>query len=135
LRLSSTGFRRPDRGTLWAIPAGVALFMGIPLIYFVIFPLLHLQMNTTEMGKLLATPFWYRLLLVTRAAFREEVLFRGYPIPRLEELSGRTGIAAVVSWTAFRLAHLGSWRGGEISSATCSPTLSATAQGFCCAEA
>jgi len=109
LRLSSIGFRRPDRGTLWAIPAGVALFMGIPLIYFVIFPLLHLRMNTTEMSKLLATPFWYRLLLVTRAAFCEEVLFRGYPIPRLEELTGRTWIAAVVSWTAFTLAHLGSW--------------------------
>jgi membrane protease YdiL (CAAX protease family) len=109
LPLSSIGFRRPGWGTLWAIPAGVALFMGVPFIWFVIFPLLHLQMNTTEMGKLLATPFWYRLLLVTRAAFCEEILFRGYPIPRLEELCGRTWIAAIVSWAVFTIAHLGSW--------------------------
>jgi membrane protease YdiL (CAAX protease family) len=109
LPLSSISFRRPGWGTLWAIPAGVALFMGVPFIWFVIFPLLHLQMNTTEMGKLLATPFWYRLLLVTRAAFCEEILFRGYPIPRLEELCGRTWIAAIVSWAVFTIAHLGSW--------------------------
>ncbi len=109
LPLSSIGFKRPTWGTLWAIPAGAALAIGIPLIYFVVFPLLHLHMNTVEMAKLGATPFWYRLLLVTRAAVCEEILFRGYPIPRIEELTGRTWIAALVSWVAFTAAHLGSW--------------------------
>ena len=94
---------------MWAIPAGVLLVAGIPFIYFVVFPLLHLRMNTGEMAKLAATPFWYRRLLVTRAAVCEEILFRGYPIPRIEELTGQTWIAAVVSWTAFTAAHLGSW--------------------------
>ena len=114
LPLSSIGFRRLTWGTLWAIPAGVALFGGIPLIYFVIFPLLHLHMNGGEMSKLMATPFWYRLLLVTRAAVCEEILFRGYPIPRLEELTGRTWIAAIVSWAVFTLAHLSPWGAAQL---------------------
>jgi membrane protease YdiL (CAAX protease family) len=109
LPLSSIGLRRPSWGTLWAIPAGIALVAGIPFIYFVVFPLLHLHMNTGEMAKLMATPFWYRLLLVTRAAVCEETLFRGYPIPRIEELTGRTWIAAAVTWAVFTAAHLSSW--------------------------
>lgn len=109
LPFSSIGFKRPDRGTLWAIPAGIVLVIGIPIIYFVVFPLLHLHMNTAEMTKLGATPFWYRLLLVARAAVCEEIVFRGYPIPRIEEWTGSTWIAAAVSWVAFTIAHLGSW--------------------------
>ena len=50
---------------------------------------------------------------MTRAAVSEEILFRGYPIPRIEELTGRTSLstalAAAVSWIAFTIAHLGSW--------------------------
>ncbi len=119
LPLSSIGFKRPTWGTLWAIPAGVLLVIGIPFIYFVVFPLLRLHMNTAEIAKLASTPLWYRLLLVTRAAVCEEILFRGYPIPRIEELFGRprivgTWIAAVVSWAAFTAAHLGSWGGAQL---------------------
>lgn len=109
LPLSSIGFRRPRWRTLWAIPVGIVTVMGVPIIYFVLFPLLHLHMNAAEINKLTATPFWYRLLLVTRAAVCEEILFRGYPIPRLEELTGRTWFAALISWSVFTLAHLSSW--------------------------
>lgn len=109
LPLASLGFRRPSWGTLWAIPAGLALTFGITTIYFVVFPLLHLRMNAAEMRKLLATPFWYRLMMVTRAAVCEEILFRGYAIPRIEELTGRTWVAALVSWAVFTIAHLSSW--------------------------
>lgn len=114
LPLSSIGFKRLSWGTLWAIPAGAALFIGIPIIYFAVFPLLHLHMNTGEMNKLLATPLWYRLLLVTRAAVCEEILFRGYPIPRIEELTGRTWVAAVLSWAVFTIAHLSSWGAAQL---------------------
>ena len=54
LPLSSIGFRRPTWKTLWAIPAGVLLVIGVPFIYFVVFPLLLLHMNTAEMTKLAA---------------------------------------------------------------------------------
>ncbi|HEY2351010.1 MAG TPA: CPBP family intramembrane glutamic endopeptidase [Candidatus Acidoferrum sp.] len=110
LPLSSIGLRRPG---LWdlvlAILTGVLMVVGIVVIYSVVFPRFHLQMNTREMNSLMSTPFWYRFLLVTRAAVAEEALFRGYPLERLIELSGSRWIAALLSWAAFTIAHLSSW--------------------------
>lgn len=113
--LSSLGFRRP--GVVDIVIAGIAgilLVAGIVAIYTVIFPLLHLRMNAGEMKSLLETPFWYRFILVTRAAVAEELLFRGYPIPRLSELSSSRWIAAILSWAAFTYAHLASWGAAQL---------------------
>jgi membrane protease YdiL (CAAX protease family) len=108
--LSSIGFRTPK---LWdillAILAGVLLVVGIVVIYSLVFPVLHLQQNAGEMNTLLRYPFWYRFMMVTRAAVAEEILFRGYPIERMEELTGSTLLAGVISWAVFTIAHLSSW--------------------------
>lgn len=112
---TSIAFRRPGiLDILLAIVAGVLLVAGIVVIYSIIFPLLHLQMNAGEMASLLATPFWYRFALVTRAAIAEELLFRGYPIPRLSELTGSRWLAAFLSWLAFTYAHLSSWGAAQL---------------------
>ncbi len=113
--LSSIGFRRPR---LWDIPiaimAGILMVVAVVFIYNVVFPALHLVMNTGEMNALIATPFWYRFMLVTRAAVAEETLFRGYPIERLEELSGSRFLAGAISWAAFTIAHLSAWGGAQL---------------------
>jgi uncharacterized protein len=112
---SSVGFRRPRMmDAVIAVIAGVLLVAGIVAIYAILFPLMHLQMNAGEMKRLLETPFWYRFLLVTRAAVAEELLFRGYPIPRLSELVGSHWVAALVSWAAFTYAHLSSWGAAQL---------------------
>jgi membrane protease YdiL (CAAX protease family) len=112
---ASIGFRRPKTwDVVLAVITGILMVAGIIVIYQVIFPLFHLQMNVREMKTLLYTPFWYRFLLVTRAAVCDELLFRGYPIERLEELSGSRVAAAVVSWAAFTYAHLGSWGAAQL---------------------
>src|SRR5689334_7423824 len=98
--------------------AGILLVAGIVVVYSFVFPWLHLKVNTGEMGKLLATPFWYRFALVTRAAVAEELLFRGYPLERIAEVGGRRW-AAVVSWTAFTYAHLSSWGWAQLIVAGC----------------
>jgi hypothetical protein len=86
-RLASVGLKKPR---IWevvlAIISGILMVAGIVLIYTVIFPVLHLRMNASAMAALLKTPFWYRLILVTRAAVSEELLSRGYPIERMLEL-------------------------------------------------
>ena len=108
--LSSIGFHRPRvLDIVLAVITGVLMVAGIVAIYGVVFPLLHLHVNTSEMGRLLHTPFWYRVLLVTRAAVAEETLFRGYPIERLKEWSGSGLLAGALSWAAFTYAHLSSW--------------------------
>ena len=109
-RMSSIGFRRPRvLDLVLAVVVGVLMVVGIVIIYRVVFPALHLRMNTAVMGGLMATPFWYRFLLVTRAAVAEELLFRGYPIERLLELTGSRVVAGILSWAAFTYAHLAGW--------------------------
>lgn len=112
---SSVGFRRFGVTSLAVgIAAGILLVVGIVAIYAVVFPLLHVRANSGEMGKLLATPFWYRFAMVTRVAVAEELLFRGYPIERLQELTRSRVIAALVSWAAFTYAHLAGWGAAQL---------------------
>jgi membrane protease YdiL (CAAX protease family) len=112
---SSIGFRMPGAvDLLLGVLAGIFMVVGITTIFFVLFPLLHLKMNAGEMSKLLHTPFWYRFFLVTRAAVSEEILFRGYPIERIEELTGRRWLAALLSVAAFTYAHLAGWGAAQL---------------------
>ncbi|MGD0145076.1 MAG: CPBP family intramembrane glutamic endopeptidase, partial [Rhizomicrobium sp.] len=55
------------------------------------------------------TPLWYRVLLVTRGGVGEEIVFRGYMIERVEELTGSRVLAGAVSVVVFTLAHLAYW--------------------------
>ena len=108
--LSSIGFRRPGvMDLVLGAVTGVLLIGGMIAIYTFVFPALHLQVNTTQLGKIMSTPFWYRVFLVTRAAVAEEILFRGYPIERVRELTGSKLAAALVSIAAFTYAHLSGW--------------------------
>ncbi len=110
LPLSSIGFRKPKVwDILLAVFAGILMVVAIVVIYSFVFPLLHLHQNAREMNTLLRYPFWYRFMMVTRAAVAEEILFRAYPIGRMEELTGSTLLAAVISWAVFTIAHLSSW--------------------------
>jgi membrane protease YdiL (CAAX protease family) len=61
------------------------------------------------MGKLLSTPGWWLVISVVRAGVSEEVLFRGYPIERLQELTGSRTLAALLPLVLFALAHVGPW--------------------------
>lgn len=108
--LSSIGLRVPGIvDVLLAIGCGFVIAFGYGFIALFVLPRLHLTTNTAEMAKLLRTPLWYRVLLVTRAAVSEELLFRAYPIERLAEWTGRRWIGAVLSLAAFTVAHLAGW--------------------------
>lgn len=111
----SVGLRKPKVLDLaLAVAASIVMVAGIIFIYLVVFPKLHLKMNTQAMNRLLQPPFWYRFLAVTRAAVAEELLFRGYPIERLTELSGSIVFAALVTVAAFTYAHLAGWGAAQL---------------------
>ena len=113
--LSSIGFRGPGAiDLLLGLVAGAIMILGMGLIYAIVFPALHLQLNRAHMDAILHTPVWYRVLLAARAAITEEVLFRGYPIERLQELTGNRYVAAVISVAAFTYAHLSAWGPGQL---------------------
>jgi membrane protease YdiL (CAAX protease family) len=112
---SSIGFRRPRLLDLvLGAVTGVLLVGGMIAIYTFVFPLLHLQVNIGRLNSIMHTPLWYRVLLVTRAAVSEEILFRGYPIERMQELTGRRWIAAILSIAAFTYAHLSGWGAAQL---------------------
>jgi membrane protease YdiL (CAAX protease family) len=92
-----------------AILAGFVMVVGTEVIISSIILPFHLQITTGGIDRLMATPFWYRFMLVSRAAMAEEILFRGYPIERLEELTGSRLVAAAISWAAFTIAHHRLW--------------------------
>jgi membrane protease YdiL (CAAX protease family) len=108
--LASLGFRWPRLSTLiWGIAAGVVLTVIYVGVAGVLLPALHLRGNTGAMHGLLATPLWFRFLLVLRAAVTEEVLYRAYPIERVEMLSRSRLLAGAVSVIGFTAAHLNYW--------------------------
>ncbi|HEY5036562.1 MAG TPA: type II CAAX endopeptidase family protein [Chthoniobacterales bacterium] len=112
--LSSIGFRRPAIVDLaLAVLAAFVMFMGVGMIYQLLLPALHINIDR-QLGSVIATPLWFRLLTVTRAAVVEETAFRGYGLERLRELTGSKFLAAVVTWFLFTAVHLTSWGWGQL---------------------
>jgi membrane protease YdiL (CAAX protease family) len=111
--LASIGFRPPGAANLaLGVLAGVAVLAMLGAMYFLVLPALHLDDSvaaTANGGALMATPFWWRLVSTVRAAVAEEVLFRGYAMERIEELTGSRAVATVLSLAVFTLDHVSSW--------------------------
>ncbi len=116
--LSSIGFTKPgSRNVLIGVAAGIVLLAGLAGIYLVILPALHFKEDpqvTQVMSLMLAKPRWWRLILILRGAIAEEILFRGYAIERLKELTGSLSIAGILSCTVFALEHVGVWSWGHV---------------------
>ena len=112
--LSSLGFHTLTKiDFVAAMVAAVVIVAGLATIYFLVFPWLGISENN-QIGALLATPLWWRIISVIRAAISEEVLFRGYAMDRLEGLTGSRGVAATVSCVVFAAAHVGPWGWGHL---------------------
>ena len=60
-------------------------------------------------SKLMATPRWFKIAVVLTAGITEEIVFRGYPIERLYEISDSLWLAALIPLAVFTLAHLSLW--------------------------
>jgi membrane protease YdiL (CAAX protease family) len=114
-RFSSLGFRTPGwRDIALAVGAAILAISGISLTYAVIFPMFHLKLNSGAAQSLLDTPFWFRVLLVTRAAVAEELIFRGYGFSRSDELTGSRLAAALLTWVVFTVAHVHYWGAAQL---------------------
>jgi membrane protease YdiL (CAAX protease family) len=90
------------------ILTGIIIVVGLGVIYYGLFPALSLN-EDNQVNQLIATPFLWRFFSVIRAAVGEEILFRGYAIERLQEITGSKFAAAVFSCTIFTLEHVGPW--------------------------
>jgi uncharacterized protein len=123
LPLSSIGFRRPTwRGVVVGILTGMVITAIMVVQFAVIIPLFHLSTASIIARKqaIMSTPYWYRVLLVLRAAVTEEILFRGYLIEKVRQLSRSTSLAVIVSVAAFTYAHLRGWGSVQLISVSAS---------------
>lgn len=98
---------------LWALAIIVAVFLAVALIARPLAAALELPAkDLSRLGDLAGNPQQLALMLAiawTTAAIGEEILFRGYLIPRLERLFGGGGLALSIAVVAqaglFALAH------------------------------
>jgi len=112
LPLSSIGVRRPTwKSVAFAVLAAIAVTAVMVIEFAVIIPLLHLSREAiiAKQQEILRTPYWYRVLLVLRAAVVEEIIYRGYMIEKIRQLTGSAALAVLVSITVFAFAHLRGW--------------------------
>ncbi len=106
---SSMGFRILSAKDIFiGIVSGVVTIIGLGVIYYIVFPALNLN-EDNQVNQLIATPFLWRFCSVIRAAIGEEVLFRGYAVERLQELTGSRAMAGVLSCAIFVVEHVGPW--------------------------
>ena len=113
--LASIGLRRPHWGTLgWGLAGAIAMMASVMLSYAVIFPALGLTQNMRQTGAVASLPLWLLIATVVRAGIVEEILFRGYPIERIEALTGSTWLAALIPGAAFVLVHISSWGAAQL---------------------
>lgn len=113
--LASIGIRRPTWGTLgWGLAGMVALMASVMLSLAVILPALGLSQNMTRTGAIASLPLWLMTATLVRAGVVEEILYRGYPIERIEEMTGSIWLAALIPGAVFILAHLASWGGAQL---------------------
>lgn len=104
----SIGFRRLSwQEGLLALSLGTLLFVLVPALGIFMERVVHIPTNIMAVvTALVGYPIWLRAILAARAGFAEEVLYRGYPIERLNRLTGRIWPGAVISLIIFTVIHL-----------------------------
>jgi membrane protease YdiL (CAAX protease family) len=113
--LSSIGIKKMSwHDVLW----GVVGFIVGAFSFILTTPLVNaLGLSTTSGGiaRLAQIPLVLRIGIVITAGVTEEILFRGYPIERLNKLTGRLSLAALIAYVVFVLLHIPFWGlGGTI---------------------
>ncbi len=107
--LTSIGLRRPGLvDALVALAFAATIIVGLAALYLFVLPALHMD-EMQAFDTLNAAPAWWLAISVVRAGVSEEIMFRGYPIERLKELTGNSFIAALLPLALFSLAHVGPW--------------------------
>lgn len=108
--LGSIGVRRPSwRLVLLALGGGLVITAAGLAATGAFVALSGVQQPPQGLEVLGDLSWGHKVLIVVTAAVTEEILYRGYPIERLTELTGRLWLAAAVSGAVFLAVHLPFW--------------------------
>ncbi len=107
--LSSIGIKKMKVADIgWGV---CGFILGIAT-FTVTTPLLkafHLDSTVPVIAKLATLPISLRIFIVMTAGTCEEILFRGYPIERLHDLTGNLSTSAIIPYAVFVGAHFWLW--------------------------
>lgn len=111
--VASLGIRPFNWQTVaWGLAlAAFFIYIFAPTAYWM---LEHFRLGGFEKGifKNAALPLWYLAIAVLVGSISEEVLYRGYAIERIADLTGNYWIAGIISVLIFGLAHVPMWGWG-----------------------
>lgn len=113
--LSTIGWKPLSlKGVVLAIGLGILLSLLVPLFTLLadaVFP-------TTDQGTIMQVtesyPWWILLFGVLTAGITEEILFRGYALERLIDLTGIKWISGLISLVFFVAIHAAGWNMAHI---------------------
>ena len=106
---SSIGLRSiKGKEILIAVVIGVILSLSVPLLTLLVSQ--FIPATGSGIGEVTSSTSWWILLIsVLTAGIVEEILFRGYLLERVNELSGSQWLAILISIVAFAIPHILSW--------------------------
>lgn len=110
--LAAIGLGRFTWGSLlWGVVVGIGAILLYPACAALakVLNLPDQSASTTALASVAALPLAVRLLSLLTAGVTEEILFRGFPIRKLRELTGSRFIALVAPWAVFTVLHTPSW--------------------------
>lgn len=107
--LSSIGLERPAYRDLAAGIAGFVLGVATFLVTGRIVESLGLTSTASGIADVATLPVATVVAIALTAAITEEILFRGYPIERLAEITGSVWIGAGITFAVFTGAHVPFW--------------------------
>lgn len=108
--ISSVGLGRFTLGSLgFGLLAGLLAIMAFPVCAMVLGTMGVQSQAASGVAALGTMPLWARLLTLATAGVCEEVLYRGYPITRLQALTGSRILAVLVPGAVFVALHAPSW--------------------------
>lgn len=110
LPLSTIGWRSLSwKSALMAIGLGVLLSLLVPVLTLLVSVIFPASNSGTVVQVVSNYPWWILLLSVITAGITEEILFRGYPLERLIEVTGSKWISGLISLLFFVAVHAIGW--------------------------
>ena len=110
LPLRSIGLRRPNWSTvLWGLLLWAAISLLLPLLTAPLLTVFGTAGLEEGIRRLAVLPAWFRVVLGLTGGIVEEVLYRGYAVERLADITGRPWLGAAVCALVFGLAHAPAW--------------------------
>jgi membrane protease YdiL (CAAX protease family) len=108
--LTSVGVKTiTGKEVLLAIVIGIMLSLSVPVLTLIVSQIIPVSEEGSIASVAESVPAFILLLGILTAGITEEVLFRGYPIERITEITGNKWVALAVSVVAFILPHVAGW--------------------------